>query len=210
MDEYRHNKSFFRERKIGRICLYIELFYVTLLAYSLIFAFSLFAHLILGQFIIIVLYFASGWCYGLYLKATGKLPEGGPEKRSFKEKNMDFWSRFDRKFFYNSLELVTVLLGIYVFSWSFAYIYVEFFGSVKSLDPVQSLIGYLNFALIVVVFFNVAGLLMGRRYLVRKCAIAEIAVAVVLLWIYPLHWITLLLAILTAVSLLFLFAKNKI
>lgn len=212
MDEKHQTKSFFRERKIGRIFLYIELFYALLLGYSLMFAFSLFAHLVLGQFIIAGSYFLAGWIYVRYLKIRGRLPDDGKggKKESFRQKNADFWSQFDSRFFYNSTELITVLLGCGAFSWIFVYTYTELFLDARNLNPVNSLIGYLSFALGVVVFFNVAGILFGKQYFVRKCAIIELVLSLVLILIYPAHWLTMIFVIITAASSLFLFIKNKI
>lgn len=207
MDEWYNTKKWFRERRWGRAFLYFELAYVVVLFLSAWFNFGLFAHLVVGQFIIITIYYLTGIIVGIYLKKAGKLPVDESEKESLRQK---LAYRFNSRFFYHSLELLNLLLGIGVAVRAFSQAYVEFFSSNNSFDPIHAIVGYIGMAYFFFIMGMTISLLMSWRNGVRNCSFLTIITAVILLICLPAHWLNYLLGIVVAAVTLFLYYQNKL
>lgn len=207
MDEWHNTKKWFRERRWGRAFLYFELAYVFVLFLSAWFNFGLFAHLVVGQFIIITIYYLTGIIVGIYLKKTGQLPVDEREKESLRQK---LAYRFNSRFFYHSLEVIDILLGVGVAEGAFSQDYVDFFSSNNSFNPLHAIIGYIGLAYFFLIMSMVVSLLMSWRNGVRNSSFLTIITAVILLICFPAHWLNYILGIVVAAITLFIYYQNKL
>lgn len=207
MDEHHQSDKFFRERRWGKIFLYFELVYVLILFCTVQFDFKIFADLIVGQLILLVIYYVSGWAYGIYLKKTGKAPIDEREKESLRDK---LAYRFTKKFWYHLLRLFTIFLGIGVSIRMFAEFYSDIFTNANAIDVKHTLIGYVAFACFFFLAISTVGLLAGWRRDIRNTSLFTIVIALFLIMVWPTHWLNFSLGILTASLILFLYHKNKI
>lgn len=207
MDEKHQDEKFFRERRWGRYFLYFELIYVLILFWAVQFKFALFAHLLVGQFFIIIAYYVSGWLYGIYLKKTEKAPIDEREKESLHDK---LAYRFNTLFWYHFLEVFDICALIIVAARIFSEGYVDILMNPFAVDVFHSLTAYLAFAYFLLLIFTAAGLLMSWRRLVRNFGIAEVILAVVLLLVWPAHWLSFACGAFATLISIFLYYKNKI
>lgn len=207
MDERHQTKKWFRERRFGRIFLYFELAYVIVLFLSAWFNFGLFAHLVVGQFIIIAIYYLTGAIVGVYLKKTGQLPVDEREKETLREK---LAYRFNSRFYYHSLEFLDLVLGIGVAIRSYAQNYAEIFANINAIDPRHSIIGYIGMVYFLCILSTVVSLLMSWRNGVRNGSFLTVIMAVILLICWPTHWFNYILGIVVAAIALFIYYKNKL
>lgn len=207
MDDQHQTKKWFRERRFGKAFLYFELVYVIALFLSAWFNFGLFAHLIVGQFIIIALYYLTGAVVGIYLKKTGQLPVDEREKESLRER---IAYRFNSRFFYHSLEFIDLILGVSVAIRACAQNYAEIFANINAIDLLHYLIGYIGFAYFLSILSTVISLLMNWRNGVRDGGILTIITALILFICWPAHWVNYILGIVTVVVALFIYYKNKL
>lgn len=207
MDEQHQDEKFFRERRLGKIFLYFELAYVLVLFWAVQFDFKLFAHLLVGQFFVVLIYFITGWIYGIYLKKTGKAPIDEREKETLREK---LSYRFTSKFWYRFLEIITIFLSLGVALRMFAEFYNDIFTNANAIDVKHTLIGYVAFACFFLLVFSTVDILMGWRRKIRNISITNILIAVFLIIVWPVHWLNFSLAIAASLLVLFLFYQNKI
>ena len=207
MDEKNIPKNFLKERFWGKAFLYFECAYVALLLYYLLFNFALFMHLLVGQFIIILLYNIAGWISGIYLRAKGKLPVDERQKETLREK---LSYRISKKSLYRFFEIVLVFFGVGVADFLFSQSYVYFTDNFKHYDVFHTVINYAYFGDFLIVFGIIAAILMGKRLVIIKMEIVGIVLTAILIATWPIHWVTLLLSILFFGASLFLCLNNQV
>lgn len=208
MNSNKHTLS----RKLELIALLIELIYVIILAYSLTFNFSLFAHLIVGQFFLIIAYFLAGWIYVLHLKVSGQYVSQHYRKRdSLADRFANVLPHYTfKKSFYRFLGLIVVLSSATYFITSFVIIFQDLASPTNNFDLFDSFALYCNMANQIFLFGLLTGLLMGYKRMVRNSSVGIMIFSIILAICWPHLWLTYIIMIFTGFLGLILFIHNQI
>lgn len=199
-------------KKINHFALFIELAYVVLLLYSILFNFSLFAHLIVGQFFLITAYFLTGWIYVLHLKVSGQYVSQHYRKReSLADKLANLLPHYTfKKSFYRFLGLIVILSSAIYFITSFVIVFQDLASSTNNFDVFDSFALYTNMANQIFLFGLLTGLLMGYKRMVRNSSIGIMICSIVLAICWPHLWLTYIIMLFTGFLGLILFIRNQI
>lgn len=199
-----------RERRLGRRALYIELVYAIILLLSLIYDFPLFMHLLLFQFIAIVLYFLIGWIYDAYA--------GSHDKNLVKIKKRDtLWEtitsiRLNEKFFYRLFSVLVVFVGIGVMAMMirpiFAYLLQA--PNPKVSESLTNFNLYCNLAYLILQLLILSGLLLGKKGMVRGSGIIVIVLSVILMFSQSAYLGAEIVGLLVGLAGIFLCRHNQI
>ena len=199
-------------RKLNRIALFIELIYVIFLAYAITFNFSLFAHLIVGQFFLVIAYFLTGWIYILYLRASGQYVSQHYRKReSLADKFANVLPHYTfKKSFYRFLGLTVILSSAVYFFISLVIVFQDLSLPTNNFDIFDSFALYTNMANQIFLFGLLIGLLMGYKRTVRNSSIGIMICSIVLAICWPHLWLSYLVMLVTGFLGLILFIRNQI
>lgn len=199
-------------KNINHFALFIELAYVVLLLYSILFNFSLFAHLIVGQFFLIIAYFLTGWIYVLHLKVSGQYVSQHYRKReSLADKLANLLPHYTfKKSFYRFLGLIVILSSATYFVISLVIVFQDLASPTNNFDVFDSFALYTNMANQIFLFDLLTGLLMGYKRMVRNSSIGIMICSIVLAICLPHLWLTYIIMLFTGFLGLILFIRNQI
>lgn len=210
MDDPKHTEEFYRERRIGRVCLYIELVYVLILTIALVFRFDVFAHLIVGQFILISLYLIVGWLYSAYLRITGK--QKLVKKNHYSIADW-FAQKFPRPFNEKTMYRVTnIVMEIVSLALAVRFMYPLYGYMFENTDGgEQASISFMFFGLMLLAACGISiGLLMSYRHLVRNCSVILMVFPLFLLVLESQEWALCIFTIVIGAINFWLYYRNEI
>lgn len=207
----RRIKDFFKDPDV-RWALWVELFYVVLLLLTLLFNFSLFMHLVVGQFFLIGTYFVIGWIYYGYLKVNGLVPENPNKKRrSLGDIFARIFPRYSaKKTFYRILNLIVVILAVGLAIQVFGQVFYDLGLKNNNFNFWDSLALYCNIVCFIALVGIAIGLLMGYRRMVRNSSIAALILTIILAMCWPQFWVTYILILLVAFNSFWVYLHNQI
>lgn len=199
-----------RERRLGRRALYIELIYAIILLLSLIYDFPLFMHLLLFQFIVIVLYFLVGWIYDAYAS--------GHDKNIIKVKKRDtLWEtiisiRLNRKFFYRlfSVLLIFIAIGVMAVMIRPIFAYLLQAPNPKVSETLTNFNLYSNVAYLIFQLLILSGLLLGKKRVVRTSGVIAIILSLILIFTQPAYMTAEIVGLLVGLAGILLCLRNQI
>lgn len=176
-----------RGRRLGRRALYVELVYAVILLLTLIFNFPLFMHLLLFQFIFIVLFFLGGWIYDAYAGSHGQALVKVKKRDTLWETITSI--RLNRKFFYRLFSVVVILVAIGVMAVMlrpiFAYLLQA--PNPKVSEALTNFNLYCNLAYLILQLLILSGLLLGKKKVVRINGVIVIILSLILIFTQPAY-----------------------
>lgn len=200
-----------RNRKWGRIALTFESIYATLLLYTVMFNFGLFAHLIVIQFFIILTYFVSGWIYEFYLKHKSRDASPYRNKESLADKFAKaFPHRASKDTFYHLLAIVDLLVSIGMMTQIVGIMYYDLTLKNNPFDILDSVGLYVNLVYLLTMLAIVVGFLMNYRRMIRNASILVMLLSIFLAVYWPHFLTTYIVGFVVSAIGLILYLKKKI